>query len=347
MTKTDNDVQVTETERAVAEMMVENTGTHMLDSGGSMGRSWQRNQKAATEHGFDLNDPDGLARYFKSRPEGKIDFSPPLKVYYDNNFKNGIRPAEINYVTVDVFHWITGDDMSSGSERFTYLPDEDAAFVAWTEAQDKDKDRWEQMTWFEAITRYLDNIVGEEYERGSRSHPMEGGSSSWMVGYTYNEENVLSQDIHWWYWRNAEGDERFALSLHNGADARGGFTRPRIFEGSIEYGAVEWSSATIYCGNRDCRFYNEIGDRFGDEGDNPRLMVGYREEPEVVFLDRNDPIDVAKRKLDVEMHERAMIAFRGSMDPLKPVVWYEQTGKYEYDLFCPLCEKGRLGVAAA
>ena len=29
----------------VSEMLKENTGTHFLDSGGSYGRSWQRNQK--------------------------------------------------------------------------------------------------------------------------------------------------------------------------------------------------------------------------------------------------------------------------------------------------------------
>src|SRR4051812_45426705 len=125
---------ITETERAVAEMLVENTGTHMLDSGGSSGRAWQRNQKAVGEQ-----DP---AEFFKNRPMGSIDFSEPHPVFYENDYPRGIRPAEINYITVDVFHWMTGPD-STGSERYEYLPDEDAAFVKWVEEQDEGKDSWD------------------------------------------------------------------------------------------------------------------------------------------------------------------------------------------------------------
>lgn len=31
-------------EQTIFEMITENTGTHMLDSGGDSGRNWQRNQ---------------------------------------------------------------------------------------------------------------------------------------------------------------------------------------------------------------------------------------------------------------------------------------------------------------
>ena len=34
-----------ETEQVIYNMMIENTGTHFLDSGGEDGRHWQRNQK--------------------------------------------------------------------------------------------------------------------------------------------------------------------------------------------------------------------------------------------------------------------------------------------------------------
>lgn len=40
---------VTETERALYEMLTENTGSHFLDSGGAYGRSWQRNQGSEVE----------------------------------------------------------------------------------------------------------------------------------------------------------------------------------------------------------------------------------------------------------------------------------------------------------
>ena len=34
-----------ETKQVIYNMMIENTGTHFLDSGGEDGRHWQRNQK--------------------------------------------------------------------------------------------------------------------------------------------------------------------------------------------------------------------------------------------------------------------------------------------------------------
>ena len=34
-----------ETKQVIYNMMIENTGTHFLDSGGEDGRNWQRNQK--------------------------------------------------------------------------------------------------------------------------------------------------------------------------------------------------------------------------------------------------------------------------------------------------------------
>lgn len=36
--------QITETDRVLADMLTENTGSHMLDSGGAYGRNWERNQ---------------------------------------------------------------------------------------------------------------------------------------------------------------------------------------------------------------------------------------------------------------------------------------------------------------
>lgn len=38
------------TEAVIAEMLVENTGSHMLDSGGHYGRHWQRNEGMTLEH---------------------------------------------------------------------------------------------------------------------------------------------------------------------------------------------------------------------------------------------------------------------------------------------------------
>ena len=62
------------TEQIVADMLVENTGRHMLDSGGAYGRSWERNQGQTVES-------------FKARSAATID--------------------RYGCVTLDVFHWLT------------------------------------------------------------------------------------------------------------------------------------------------------------------------------------------------------------------------------------------------
>ena len=48
-------------EQTIYNMLTENTGTHMLDSGGGSGRHWQRNQKKSIED-------------FKKEPEATLSF---------------------------------------------------------------------------------------------------------------------------------------------------------------------------------------------------------------------------------------------------------------------------------
>jgi len=42
-------IEATQTEKIIYEMLTENTGKHFLDSGGEVGRAWQRNQKNTLE----------------------------------------------------------------------------------------------------------------------------------------------------------------------------------------------------------------------------------------------------------------------------------------------------------
>lgn len=44
-----NNKTITETDRVLADMLTENTGSHMLDSGGAYGRNWERNQGLTVE----------------------------------------------------------------------------------------------------------------------------------------------------------------------------------------------------------------------------------------------------------------------------------------------------------
>jgi len=69
------------TKQTVYKMLIENTGTHFLDSGGDSGRMWQRNQKKTIQD-FD-NEPEEL---------------------YQFDFDNGYI-----YRTLSVFHFLTNN----------------------------------------------------------------------------------------------------------------------------------------------------------------------------------------------------------------------------------------------
>ena len=165
------------TKEIIYSMLIENTGTHMLDSGGANGRGWQRNQKKTIED-FE-NEQDEVYQL-------------------DAKYK------EI-YRTVSVFHYLTNNlEIDNICEHFNNLQN---AFDNW----DADADVYGVS--FQAF-EYLQNNFDIEVQR------------SWN---TYNGESDLSQIL-----QGANitiNDEEYILiQIHNGADARGGYTDAKLFK---------------------------------------------------------------------------------------------------------------------
>lgn len=112
---------VTRTDQVLAEMLTENTGRHLLDSGGAYGRNWERNQGRTVE--------DFLA-------------APPVTL-----------DARYGYidVTLDVFHWLRA--------RLEYDADLDADFLAFAEGSTEpwlvDAERFAESTRTERGLDYL------------------------------------------------------------------------------------------------------------------------------------------------------------------------------------------------
>ena len=165
------------TKETIYSMLIENTGTHMLDSGGANGRGWQRNQKKTIED-------------FENEQE---------EVYQlDAKYK------EI-YRTVSIFHYLTNNlEVDNICEHFNNLQN---AFDNWN----ADADVYGVS--FQAF-EYLQNNFDIEVQR------------SWN---TYNGESDLSQIL-----QGANitiNDEQYILiQIHNGADARGGYTDAKLFK---------------------------------------------------------------------------------------------------------------------
>lgn len=91
--------KMTETEAKLTEMLQENTGKSLLDSGGVYGRHWERNQGVE----------------FRSQPSGKLEFHESR--------------GELNIdVTLDVFHFL--------NERLEYNEELDQQYREWCERED-------------------------------------------------------------------------------------------------------------------------------------------------------------------------------------------------------------------
>jgi len=91
-------VNATQTEQTIFEMLTENTGRHMLDSGGDSGRSWQRNQVKSLE-----------------------DFKSEARVHFDAKYYDA---------TLSTFHHL--------NEKLTYSPEWTEEFTDYAGKREED-----------------------------------------------------------------------------------------------------------------------------------------------------------------------------------------------------------------
>ncbi len=107
------------TDRALVEMMLTNTGAHMLDSGGAYGRGWERARAAVA----DYDDP---LEYFLAQPHTTLEFS---RIDAERGYE--CRPD----VSHNTFHWLR-------EQLGDYLEDETVAFWDWAGQPDQEDCGW-------------------------------------------------------------------------------------------------------------------------------------------------------------------------------------------------------------
>jgi hypothetical protein len=206
-----------DTAEIIANQLAENTGQHMLDSGGAYGRAWQRNQAAAEAHGQTVLEM----------------FQAQSPAWWDGYG-----------VTLSTFHWMT--------ERLTFVPEMQSRL-----------DRWINLGWIEArhpergsryargpetnhpgtIDDWIDRLVEHEW---AEPHPEFPGWTN-----TYNHENLLSQDLQFRCFATTDehplGAESYvAMSTHNGADARGGYSDFKIYA-CDPWEMFDWDDFSAHC----------------------------------------------------------------------------------------------------
>ena len=163
-------------DKVIAEMLTEDTGMNMVDSGGASGRGWQQNQ----------------GRNFKKEDAVIVEA-------YESG--NGVT------IYFNLFHFLTEylefDDTSKKLQK---------KFDKFARSPGQEDEAW--------------LVSMEEFATMTDDESAYGFTG---VENTYNYDNVLSGVIQFAAF-SYEGDKYMVMSTHNGADVRGGYSKPRVFK---------------------------------------------------------------------------------------------------------------------
>jgi hypothetical protein len=151
--------RITGTQRVLAGMLTENTGRHILDSGGAYGRNFERNAGRTV-------------RDFISAPDASLEFT--------TFTRNGELEWWID-ASLNVFHWL--------DSILDYDSEADRRFRRWATRGDRKDEHW--MTCMEEYPAWLRT-------RGHEVTGLYGEGEPFTVN-TYNGEDILSQVLQYLY----------------------------------------------------------------------------------------------------------------------------------------------------
>lgn len=193
-TKTDN------TEAVIYGMLTENTGRHMLDSGGATGRTWQRNQLKTLED-------------FRAEPEAWLD------------------ARDYPEITKSAFWHLV--------KNLKHDPALNAGYHKFAEA-------YPDTSWRDINDLWL-NSLGVPEGDGDFYAPR------WSFN-TYNFDGWLVNQTLQGEFFELGNKGGLILQVHGGADVRGGYTAPQVFEyteGRDEF-IVDGEQAFFSCSSEEC-----------------------------------------------------------------------------------------------
>lgn len=224
------------TSSVLKEMLTENTGIHLLDSGGYP--SYDKN-------GNYLGSSQGYGRNWERNQNRDFDAEQPTILKFDTN------PNQI-MVTHNAYHWL--------KDRIHYAHDWDNLFYSdYVPNVDPD----DHKSWLELMEEFGEWLMKKGYEVSGLY-----GDGEPFTRNTYNGECLLSQVLQYTYFEVDKGDgwESFILlQIHGGCDIRGGYTRPRAFYADEQI--MMNTDATIRCQDNDDHYWTtDDGYHWYDQG---------------------------------------------------------------------------------
>lgn len=194
--------KLSKTRQVLAGMLKENTGRSLCDSGGTP--QFDANGKYVTsEHGYGRAFERNQGVNFEAQPESRWD----ITVFE----KDGEEKVEIGVIH-SVYHWL--------ADRLHFDGRMQRRFDRFAAKPENSEKHW--LSLIEEFPLYL-------RERGEHVAGLYGDEADeFNATYTYNNENMLSQDIQFVYFE-VDDEPYVLLQIHGGCDARGGLTAPKVF----------------------------------------------------------------------------------------------------------------------
>jgi hypothetical protein len=184
-----------DTEQVIYNMLIENTGTHFLDSGMANGRHWQQNQAKTLE-----------------------DFKNEDYVQYDKDYG----------ITLSLFHHL--------NQALDYNHDMTEDYIKHLDFDNR-----------EGLESYFESDTWTKANYWSHCTPGKLNFEN-----SYNCDSVLSQNILLAWIADIYDNDFIAISIHGGADVRGGYTGFKFFDmdqGQLfDFSYESWNNQeTIQC----------------------------------------------------------------------------------------------------
>ena len=369
------------TQDVLASMLTERTGTSILDSGGSpkydangkyigsqygYGRSWERNQ-GMTVAMWEAHDP--ISKEVRCSKDGE-DLEVPIA---------DLKPGEVNW-TASTYHWL--------KDKLDYREDWQLIYDTWVRLfsnrhQSDLTDMEEFCVWLKERGCEVGGIYGEgdpvtensyngecllsttiQFMLAQVEPPYSDGAHIVWTGYEIpeDEDPVLGDELptEW-----PIGGSLVLLQIHGGADVRGGYTAPKIFDEKEECSMC--FSADLSVGDGDHIWDSDNAGYSWYPGHNKRVEPGreVRDLQECVILDEEDATKRFEAELGPladyprvypeesalpgmeEVHEERLA--QGTTDRDVLAVWMASQGAMLYDkeeqLHCPICGQALYAMA--
>lgn len=136
------------------------------------------------------------------------------------------------------------------------------------------------------------------------------GEGTPITENTYNGSDALTQCLLYTYFTH-DGNEYACVQTHNGADVRGGYSMPAMFEVNEELGLFDNAKGYLHCDNQECE------------------ASWYTDDAGYNWYGNNSETDL--KQINAELREDAS---EGEQD----IVIVNDS----HEAFCPCCGKGKL-----